>query len=124
MNSSYTLHMLQRTRTLVLLLCSLAGTSASAQQKSVDIGLFEGPTPDVLEVRVRANQEAVTGIVSSLTFALRWPNNSGATLGALNQSAIGNACPALRVNISKDAAGEVVDQAIATRRSMHSGPTP
>jgi hypothetical protein len=108
MYCSFTL--LQWTRKLVLLLCSLVGISASAQQKSVDIGLFEGPTPGVLEVRVRANQQAVSGIVSSLTFALRWPNNSGATLGALNQSAIGNACPALRVNISKDAAGEVVDQ--------------
>lgn len=124
MSKNSDLHLLQWIRTMGLFLASLTVVDASAQQKTVDIGLFEGPTTDVLEVRVRANEEAVSGIVNTLTFALRWPNSSGATLGELDQTAIGNACPDLHVNITKDAAGEVVDQGYRYQAFNAAGTTP
>ena len=76
-------------------------------QSSVSIGLYKAPAPllNTLEVRVRPNGGAVTGVVSALTFTIRWNENSGASLGTSNQNINGNICPLVRVQLLPDPAG-------------------
>lgn len=59
---------------------------------SVDIDLVDNPTTDSLEVRVRANGATFDELVTGLTFTIRWPAASPATLGPRNVPCI-NAIP-------------------------------
>lgn len=57
-------------------------TPSFSQTTSVDIDLFDGGDADSLEVRMRANGATFDGLVTGLTFTVRWPMSSPATLGA------------------------------------------
>ncbi|MFT3886063.1 MAG: hypothetical protein QM724_11735 [Flavobacteriales bacterium] len=64
----------------------LGATAAFAQNPtSIDIDLAAGSAANTLDVKVRANGQAFSDVVSSLTFTLRWPASSPATLGTATQ---------------------------------------
>ena len=87
------------------ILCTFLTITASAQNP-VSIGLYQGPTPDVLEVRVEPTN-SFNLIVSSITLTIRWETASGASLGAIDQDIDGNTCPLTTVPFTKSPDGEI-----------------
>ena len=80
-NSSHMIRSIRFVLNSCLVLC--IGSSFAQLPSSVDIDLVQGPSLDSLAVRVRANGQAFDGLVSGLTFTIRWPSVSVATMGAL-----------------------------------------
>ena len=65
--------------------CALWGVGIAHAQdpSSVDIDVLEGPIAGTLEVRLRANGQGFSEVVSGLTFTISWPSSSPAVLGTI-----------------------------------------
>jgi hypothetical protein len=74
---------------------------------TVDLGLFQAPGANTLEVRVRPNGTGYNGVVTALTFTIRWESASGALLGGLSQVIDGNNCPSQTLPIQPSPDGQV-----------------
>lgn len=74
---------------------------------TVDLGLFQAPGANTLEVRVRPNGTGYNGVVTALTFTIRWESASGAFLGDLSQVIDGNICPSQTLPIQPSPDGQV-----------------
>lgn len=74
---------------------------------TVDLGLFQAPGANTLEVRVRPNGTGYNGVVTAITFTIRWESASGALLGGLSQVIDGNSCPSQTLPIQPSPDGQV-----------------
>jgi len=72
----------------------------------VDIGLFPAPGGQ-LEVRVRPNGSGYDGVVTALTFTIRWESASGTRLGPVSQVIDGSDCPLRTLPIQPSPDGEL-----------------
>jgi hypothetical protein len=77
-------------------------------QPVLDIGLHPAAAPNTLEVRVKANGTSFNGVVSALTFTIRWEDGPGAEPGPVDQNIDGNMCPLFRVGLAVDPEGTQV----------------
>jgi hypothetical protein len=95
--------------TLVAFMAPNHETAAQTDPTIMDIGVFPKPgDPNTLQVRIRP-ENTFSGLVSQLTFTLRWETASGANLGTINQN-IGpgaGSCPAVVAPLSPSGDGEV-----------------
>lgn len=73
----------------------------------VDIGLYQGPAPDMLELRFVPNGRNITEVVTAITFTLRWNADAGITLGAPDQIIDGDFCPVITTPFEPDPIGVI-----------------
>lgn len=67
---------------MVIAACGLSMSVSAQIPTTVDIDLADNPSADSLEVRLRANGAGFSELVTGITFTIRWPSTSLATLGA------------------------------------------